>query len=286
MFDTMSTAVKRLTGPFVIISSIALAATAHALSGQVTVAWDPNPETDIAGYNVYYGVVGAGVTNKVSPGNTTQQQVVSLQPHTQYWFYVTAFNTEGLESDPSQVLTYTTPVNQAPTVSLGGNRIAIIPATLSISAQATDDYLTPDQLNATWSQLAGPATVGIAGGTKFNPAFNFTVPGTYTFRVTVSDGYNTATNQATVYAYQQMTNPPPGSVVPDIQGVFPTADGLVIQWASAPGATYRIAHKDDLNQTTWTIIADNVPAQGPTSYWVDASGMLLLQGFYAIFQIP
>lgn len=282
----MSSTVQHCAKALLLAAGIGLAAAAHAAPDRVTVAWDPNPEPDIAGYNVYYGIVGSGVTNKVSPGNATQQQVISLQPETQYWFFVTAFNTAGLESDPSAVLTYTTPVNQAPTVTLDGDRIAIIPGTIAITAQASDDYLSPDQLTTTWSQVAGPATVGIAGGTKFSPAFQFTVSGTYTFRVTVSDGYSSTQAEATVYAYQQVTNPPPGSVVPDIQGIFPSVDGLIIQWDSKPGASYRIAHKNDLNESSWALIADNIASQGPTTYWVDGSGLLGQQGFYAIFQIP
>ncbi|MBI1178175.1 hypothetical protein GC207_12140 [bacterium] len=265
---------------------LGLAASAFATPDRVTVAWDPNPEPDIAGYNVYYGVVGSGVTNKVSPGTATQQQVISLKPQTQYWFYVTAFNTAGLESDPSQVLNYTTPVNQAPTVTLSGDKIAIIPGTIAVKAEASDDYLTPDQLTATWSQVSGPATVGIAGGSKFAPAFNFSVPGTYVFRVTVSDGVSSAQDEATIYAYQQVTDPPPGTVVPDIAGIYPSFDGMIIQWDSQVGANYRLAHKSDLNESTWTIIADNIASQGPTTYWVDGSGQFDQQGFYAIFQIP
>jgi hypothetical protein len=282
----MKRIVQHLTNSLSVAAWIGFAAAAHAAPDRVTVAWDPNPEPDIAGYHVYYGVVGSGVTNKVSPGTTTQQQVISLQAQTQYWFYVTAFNTAGLESDPSETLTYTTPVNLAPTVSLGGDRIAIIPDVVHLSATASDDHLAANALTTTWSQLAGPATVGVAGGTKFKPAFQFAVPGTYTFRVTVNDGYQTASDEVRVHAYQRLDETPPGAVAPDIQGVFSTFDGLIIQWNSAPDAHYRIAHKSDLNETTWTIIADNVAAQGPTSYWVDFSGQLGQQGFYAIFQMP
>jgi hypothetical protein len=71
-----------------------------------------------------------------------------------------------------------------------------------------------------------------------------------------------------------------------VQGLFNTFDGLVIQWASVEGASYRIGHKSDLNQGTWTIIANNVASQGPTTYWVDDTGVLAQQGFYAIFEMP
>ncbi len=280
----MMRTVQRLAGALAFV--VCSAATVQATPDRVTVAWDPNPETDIAGYNVYYGVTGSGVTNKVTPGTATQQQIISLQPQTQYWFYVTAFNIAGLESDPSQVLSYTTPVNQSPTVTLGADRIAIIPDTISITAQANDDYLTPVALAKTWLQLSGPAAVTVTGGATLSPSFQFAVPGTYAFRLTVNDGNLSAMDEVTVYAYQQVTSPPPGSVVPNVVGLFQTFDGLVLQWDSAPNANYRIARKLDLNDPTWSLVANNIPSQGPTTYWVDESGQLGQQGFYAIFQIP
>ena len=194
MIDTLKFTVQQLAKAMGFAAGFGLIAAAQAAPDRVTVAWDPNPETNIAGYNVYYGVVGSSVTNKVSPGTTTQQQVISLQPQTPYWFYVTAFNNAGLESDPSQVLAYTTPVNQSPTVTLGADRIAILPGTISITAQATDDYLNPSSLTTTWAQISGPATAAVSGGATLNPALQFSVAGTYTFRVTVNDGNTSASD--------------------------------------------------------------------------------------------
>ena len=285
MIDHLKRTLPRIACSLVAFAWFATAAV-QAAPDRVTVAWDPNPETDIAGYRVYYGRVGTTVTNMVSPGTLTQQQVISLLPATQYWFYVTAFNAAGLESDPSQVLTYTTPVNQSPTVTLGTDRIAIIPDTVSISAQAADDYLAPESLSKTWAQLSGPATATITGATTLSPQLQLPTAGTYRFRLTVSDGSLGAFDEVAVHAYPQMTTPPPGSVVPNLASVVQTFDGLVLQWNSAPGANYRIGRKGDLNQSTWSILADNIASQGPTTYWVDESGQLSLQGFYAIFQIP
>lgn len=286
MINTINGTLRGLALGVAIAVWFGATAKSNAAPDRVSVAWDPNPETNIAGYNVYYGVVGTTLTNKVSPGTTTQQQVINLQPQTQYWFYVTALNTAGLESDKSVVLTYTTPVNLAPTVTLGGDRIVIVPDGADLAPVATDDYRTPAQLSTSWSQLAGPTTVSISPAGTLNPTFQFNQPGTYSFRVTVNDGSLSATDEVTVYAYAKVTTPPPGAVVPSVQGIFNTVDGVVIQWDSTGTNSYRIAHKRDLNDTTWTILANNVSGQGPTSYWVDDSGQLVQQGFYAIFQMP
>jgi fibronectin type 3 domain-containing protein len=74
----------------------------------VTVAWDQNPETDIASYGVYVSTnsfQSVAFTNIVDFPTTTNR--VPVQPNIGYSFYVTAKNTAGLESDPSTVLYYT-----------------------------------------------------------------------------------------------------------------------------------------------------------------------------------
>lgn len=82
---------------------------ANAATNKVTVAWDPNPEPDIAEYRIYYGVTASGVTNSIAVGTATQGDVLPLWGGLEYWFFVTAKNTAGLESDPSTVLLYETP---------------------------------------------------------------------------------------------------------------------------------------------------------------------------------
>jgi hypothetical protein len=82
-----------------------------AHSADVTLAWDPNSEPDLAGYRVYYktGYSGApydgtGAIEGDSPidvGNVTEFTVHGLTNGVTYFFVVTARDTEGLESDYS-----------------------------------------------------------------------------------------------------------------------------------------------------------------------------------------
>lgn len=79
----------------------------------VTIGWDANPEPDIASYSVFYGAVDAPAT-RVNVGNVTTASITNLTPGITYFFYVTAINTAGLESDPSDQITYTEPVMYVP----------------------------------------------------------------------------------------------------------------------------------------------------------------------------
>jgi hypothetical protein len=75
----------------------------------VTLAWDPNPAPDIAGYRLYRGTTSGVYTNETEVGNATTASVSNLVAQTTYFFAVTAYNTSGLESAPSNQISYTAP---------------------------------------------------------------------------------------------------------------------------------------------------------------------------------
>ena len=68
----------------------------------LTVAWDPNTEDDLAGYSVYYGIQSVNYDSVIDVGNAVQYTVSNLEPETQYYFSVTAYDTSGNESDFSE----------------------------------------------------------------------------------------------------------------------------------------------------------------------------------------
>jgi hypothetical protein len=90
----------------------------------ITLAWDENAEPNIAGYRIYYRIGssgsqiisrynGTGIENGDSPIDLPVYEDESLDPRfveitleglnedQEYYFVVTAYNTEGLESAPS-----------------------------------------------------------------------------------------------------------------------------------------------------------------------------------------
>ena len=68
----------------------------------VTLAWDAStPGTNVAGYTIYYGVSPGNYTNQVEVGLATAGVVSNLVAGTTYCFAVTAYSSEGLESDYS-----------------------------------------------------------------------------------------------------------------------------------------------------------------------------------------
>jgi Fibronectin type III domain len=83
--------------------SVALAellSMAHAVPS-VTLAWDANAEPDVAGYKLHYGTSSGAYTQIIDVGNATTVTVPNLPAGNTYYFVVTAYNLDGIESLPS-----------------------------------------------------------------------------------------------------------------------------------------------------------------------------------------
>jgi len=92
--------------------------------GQITLAWDRNPESDIKGYRLYYGPISrskANYTSMVEVGNVTEFTLTNLPPGP-YFFAVTAVNLAGRESGYS---------NEVSTCDVNGNG-AVQPTDLQV----------------------------------------------------------------------------------------------------------------------------------------------------------
>jgi hypothetical protein len=68
-----------------------------------TLAWDAGQGGSIAGYALYYGVTGS-TTNRQDLGMVNAVTLFNLLAYSNYFFYLTAYNAEGIESASSSVL--------------------------------------------------------------------------------------------------------------------------------------------------------------------------------------
>jgi hypothetical protein len=80
----------------------------QACAVTVTLAWDADNETNIAGYQVQYGPASGDYTQVSDVGNTTTSTLTGLEPGHSYYFVVRAYNTSGVESVPSNEVKFQT----------------------------------------------------------------------------------------------------------------------------------------------------------------------------------
>ena len=86
---------------------------AHAQ--QVTLAWNPNTETDLGGYKVYSGTASRTYPNISNVGNSTTCTISGLTAGSTYYFALTAYDNAGNEGGYSNEVTYTVPTTPPPT---------------------------------------------------------------------------------------------------------------------------------------------------------------------------
>lgn len=79
-----------------------------------TFAWDQNTEPDILEYRGWLSANGGGFLPTIVPFPTHQITYTNLAAGNNYQFYVTAINTNQLESVPSTILLFTPPPTPPP----------------------------------------------------------------------------------------------------------------------------------------------------------------------------
>jgi hypothetical protein len=91
-----------------------------------------------------------------------------------------------------------TVINRAPIVNAGADQAIVYPNRAVLTGKVTDDGLpSPPALSYTWSKVSGPGTVSFpidtdkgitTSGATFTTTVTFSRTGSYTLRLTGSDG--------------------------------------------------------------------------------------------------
>ena len=63
--------------------------------GSAIVTWNANPESDLAGYRVFYGTSSRNYPNSISVGKVTSATISGLTIGTKYYFALKAVDTSG-----------------------------------------------------------------------------------------------------------------------------------------------------------------------------------------------
>jgi List-Bact-rpt repeat protein/fibronectin type III domain protein len=144
-----------------------------------TLAWDRNSEPNIAKYKLYYGTQSGSPSQSLDAGSVTSATVPNLNDGTTYFFRVTAINTAGLESQPSNEVSYTAPNPAAHvlTVNSGnGSGSYVAGSIVTVSASAAPAGKKFDRWVGDWVILSNPL---IATTTATMPSQDVTITANY-----------------------------------------------------------------------------------------------------------
>ena len=233
---------------------IAIIAAAISTSAQgqsrVTLAWDPSPGGAIAGYRLYDGVASRTYTNLINAGNVTTQAVSGLTVGVTYFFAVTAYDTNGLESDYSSEVSYTVPLptNPPAVVSLTSPTNGAIfaePASITLAAAVTPNGHTITRVEF----YNGATLLGTVAAAPYSFSWNSVSAGTYALSAkAVYDSSNTV-NSAAATVTVAAGKPPSGLT---LQIHLGAGGSIVLSALGQPGEVYNVLSSQDLN--TWTNI--------------------------------
>lgn len=166
----------------------------------VSISWNRNTESDIAGYKVYYGTSARSYQNTLDVGPFTTAVIDGLNSGTTYYFAVTAYDTSGNESADSQEVQATipaaTPTTYTLTVTRGGTgsgTVTTSPTGTTFSAGTAVTLTAAPDANSTfagwsggYSGSSGSSCVVVMNGNKGVSA-TFTLK-TYTIKASAGRG--------------------------------------------------------------------------------------------------
>lgn len=75
----------------------------------VTLAWNPSTDPDVAGYFLCYGASSGSYTSQIDAGTNTTATASGLREGQTYYFAFTAYDAQGVQSDPSNEVPYIAP---------------------------------------------------------------------------------------------------------------------------------------------------------------------------------
>jgi hypothetical protein len=188
-----------------------------ARAAQITLGWDENSDSNLAGYRIYYracdSCTSMGDKSTLTQINIPLHQlddasqprycITNLATGTRYLFAATAYTSSGQESEFSNAVEYNTATvngNQAPVVNAGADKsVALASNDLTLTGTVTDDGLPANgNLIVEWYKYSGPGTVTFGSPLNETTTARFSAAGTYQIRLEADDGDRIAYDTVTV----------------------------------------------------------------------------------------
>ncbi len=116
----------------------------------LALVWSPSTTTSVAGYHIYYGDDGTNFQYVLDTGTNTSYLVSGLQEGQTNSFAVTAYDSQGVESDLSNLISYIVPG----AVKVARKAGARSPSVINFSVAPGHTYKVQASVNlTTWSTI-------------------------------------------------------------------------------------------------------------------------------------
>lgn len=164
-------------------------------AANLRLSWNASADPNVAGYNLSYGTTPGRYTKSVNAGPSTSTSV-SLTPGFTYYFVVSAYNSIGLQSSPSNEVALAVS-NQPPAVSLTSpqaNSNFGAHKAIGLSANASD----PDGTIAKVEFYRDTNKIGESTSAPYSATWNNVPSGSYTLTALAFDDSGAAVRSSGV----------------------------------------------------------------------------------------
>ena len=203
-----------------------LASAAALPASPCTLGWNASQDSSVTGYVLYYGLSGS-TTNRLVLGLTNTYTFFNLLASSNYFFYLTTHDANGIESPPSNILNYKPQVLSLLKLS------SPAPGTMNLQFRAAPGStcvieFTPTLNPAQW-QILGNATADALGNIAVTDARAGKSP--------------TGFYRAMLYSNPQVLSSMTASAV--------VAGTVTLQFHAAPGTVCRVQYSPSLQAPQW-----------------------------------
>ena len=238
---------------------------AAQLAKSVTLAWQASSDPSVVGNRVHYGTAPGVYTTSVDVGNATSVTLSDLTPGATYYYSVTAYNSNGASSEPTNEVS--SMAQGFPAVSLGtpGSRANFNgPTVVALSAAASEIGGNIAKVQF----YSGGALFAEVTSSPFTAQWSAS-PGSYTLSVVAYD----ASGMSVQSSLQSVT-----VVQPAISSMNRMVDGSnQLTLTGAVGGSHSVYVTSDL--ANWTLLTTVVKTSG-TAVVLDPQAATAKRRFY------
>jgi len=248
-----------------------------AQNATATLAWDPETNSAVAGYRLYYGTASRTYSAISDAGSSTQKTISNLTNGVTYRFAVTAYDTRGVESDFSAEVSYTagsTTTNppQIVLTSPTDGSVFAEPASINLAATVTPNGHTISSVVF----YNGASLLQTITSPPYNFTWNNVTAGTYALNARVIYDGGIEGTSAIANVTVGGSRPPPAGTTLTLTMTEQRVP--VIQGQGLQNHSYHL--ETSTNFTTWAGIADVMTDASGHFSFTDSAGLGMPARFY------